>query len=177
MQPLWRPLLAHEAMFARQYFGVEQGDWLVRHVRLGVRRVGDTRRALCLNGGWMSFPRVCFVRQQLAQGLLLQHPQVAGLFAHELLHQLQRRQGLPVTRQALWLQCRMVMGWGDPYEYRRCASATGQLRVFWRAQVEQQAQMWQDHVQAQVAGQPNPCFALLERAVQQGRLRCGQRLA
>ncbi len=37
--------------------------------------------------------------------------------------------------------------------------------------VEQQAQMWQDHVQAVVAGQPDPALTGVARAVQAGRLR------
>lgn len=168
---LWRRLLPAEQVFVRQHFGSEQGDWLVQQVRLGVRRVGDTRRALCLNGGWLSFPRACYDQNALKQPLRLAHPQVAGLFAHELLHQLQRRQGMPVTRQALALHTRHLLGGCDPYLYSACSAPRALLRQFWHAQVEQQAQIWQDHVQALVAGQPDPAFAGVARAVQAGRLQ------
>lgn len=167
----WRRLLPAEQVFVRQHFGEEQGDWLAQQVRLGVRRVGDTRRALCLNGGWMSFPRACYGGESLRQPLRLGQPQVAGLFAHELLHQLQRRQGMPVTRQALALHARHLLGGCDPYLYSACSSPRALLRQFWHVQVEQQAQIWQDHVQALVAGQPHPAYALVVHAVQQGQLR------
>lgn len=172
---LWRRLLPAEQAFVLQHFGAQQGDWLAQQVRLGLRRVGDSRRALCLNGGWLSFPRACYGGASLQAPLRLDHPAVAGLFAHELLHQLQRSQGLPVTRQAVALHARQLLpGWlggRDPYAYRAGHSARARLRQFWQAQVEQQAQMWQDHVQALVAGRPDPAWAGVARAVQAGRLR------
>lgn len=169
----WRRLLPLERDFVRLHFGAEQGDWLAQHIRLGVRRLGDTRRALCLNGGWMSLPRACFVQGDGAQALRLSHPQVAGLLAHELLHQLQRRHGLPVTRQALVLHTRHLIGGVDPYCYSACRNPRALLRQFWHANVEQQAQMWQDHVQSAVAGQPEASLALVAQAVRAGRLRRG----
>lgn len=153
---LWRRLLPAEQAFVRQHFGAEQGDWLAQQVRLGLRRVGDTRRALCLNGGWLSFPRACYDQHALKQPLRLAHPQVAGM---------------PVTRQALALHARHLLGGCDPYLYSACSAPRALLRQFWHAQVEQQAQIWQDHVQALVAGQPDPAFALVARAVQAGRLQ------
>ena len=169
--PLWRRLQPQELQFVSWHFGPEQADWLAHHIRLGVRRLGDCRRALSLNGGWVSLPRACYAGQALTGALRLSHPVVAGLFAHELLHALQRRQGLAVTRQSLGLQCRMLLGRLDPYAYDRCEQAPAMLRRFWRAQVEQQAQMWQDHVTALVAGQPLASHHVLAQAVRAGRLR------
>ena len=167
----WRPLLPSEQAFVQAWFGAEQGQWLVQRIRLGQRRMGDTRRALCCNGGWMSFPQAMYMAGDNAQPLRLEHPLVAGVFAHELLHELQRRKGLPVTRQALVLQCQWLLLRRDPYRYSNCRNAGALLRQFWRANVEQQGQMWQDCVQAHVAGHPLPSHALLGAAVQQGRLR------
>ena len=167
----WRGLLAPEQAFVRQFFGERVGNVLIARVQLGVRRWGDTRRALSVNGGWISLPRACFVQGKADQVLQLQHPQVAGIFAHELLHEVQRIQGLPVTRQAVALQCRALLGGCDPYAYACHASRTATLRQFWQANVEQQGQMWQDWVQAQVAGVALPTHALLPLAVQRGRLR------
>jgi hypothetical protein len=169
--PLWRRLLPPEPLFVAQHFGPEQADWLARHIRLGVRRLGDRRRALSLNGGWVSLPRACYAGQALAGVLRLSHPVVAGLFAHELLHALQRRQGLAVTRQSLGLQCRMLLTRHDPYVYARCEHSRTLLRQFWSAQVEQQAQMWQDHVSALVAGQPLASHRGVALAVRAGRFR------
>lgn len=171
-----RPLLTVEQQFITRFFG----DALVGvtpHVRLGLRRLGDTRRALCLNGGWMSFPRDCFEQGRPGMPLRLSHPQVAGLFAHELLHQLQRDCGLAVTRQALVLQARYLLAGEDPYFYSASCNPYMLVRAFWRAQVEQQAQMWQDHVQAEVAGTPVPALALVAQAVRARRLRPRARLA
>ena len=167
----WRRLLPQEQAFVHAWFGAEQAQWLVEHVHLGQRRLGDTRRALCWNGGWMSFPKAMFAGSDPAHPLRLEHPLVAGVFAHELLHEVQRHQGLPVTRQALVLQCQWLLFRRDPYGYSSCRNAGALLRQFWLANVEQQGQMWQDCVQAQVAGQPLPSHALLVQAVQQGRLR------
>ena len=171
MPPLWRGLLAQEQAFVRAFFGAEQGQWLISRVRLGQRRIGDTRRALCLNGGWVSLPKAMFIDQRFEQAVRLNHPVVAGVFAHELLHVLQRRQGLPVTRQALVLQCQWLLQRKDPYCYVCTASPKALLRKFWQANVEQQGQMWQDWVQAQVAGQPLTSHDLLALAVRQGRLQ------
>lgn len=167
----WRRLLPQEHIFVRTIFGDGMGAWLAGHVRLGQRRLGDTRRALSLNGGWLSFPAAMFEAGGMRQSLRLSDPVVAGIVAHELLHVLQRRQKQPVTRQALLLQCQWLLQGRDPYSYSNCSSAAGQLRQFWRASVEQQGQMWQDCVQAQVAGQPLASHALLAVAVRAGRLR------
>lgn len=159
-----------EQQFITRFFG-RALEGVTSRIRLAQRRVGDTRRALCLNGGWLSFPVACFEQAQPQQPLRLQHPQVAGLFAHELLHQLQRERGLPVTRQALVLHLQYFLRGCDPYLYSAYSSPRALLRQFWQAQVEQQAQMWQDHVQAQVAGQSDAAWGLVVQAVQHGRLR------
>ncbi len=159
-----RPLLPCERAFVRQYFGAAL-DGLLPGIHLYLRRVGDTRRALSFNGGRISMPRACFAAGDPCQPLRLAHPQIAGWFAHELLHQWQRAQGLPVTRQALWLQLRHLLGGRNPYDYARCSDAEAMRDCFANAQVEQQGQIWEDHVRACVAGQPAPEFALIARRV------------
>lgn len=171
--PWWRALLPKEQAFVHAFFGEVQGAWLCTHVRLGQRRLGDTRRALCLHGGWLSLPKALFESRCWQQPLHLAHPAVAGIFAHELLHALQRQQGMAVTRQALWLQLRWCFGGQDPYAYGCPGSARALLRQFWHANVEQQGQMWQDCVQAQVAGVPLASHALLALAVRRAKLRPG----
>lgn len=167
----WRRLLPQEQIFVRTFFGDAMGAWLIGHVRVGHRRLGDTRRALSFNGGWLSFPAAMFGADGMHQPLRLRDPVVAGVVAHELLHVLQRKHQQPVTRQALLLQCQWLLQRRDPYRYGHCSSAVGQLRQFWRANVEQQGQMWQDCVQAQVAGKALASHALLPVAVRAGRLR------
>lgn len=158
----------------RAWFGDAQGDWLATRVRLGQRRLGDTRRALCLNGGWMSLPKAAFQGQSMCYALRLDQPAVAGLFAHELLHELQRQQGVAVTRQALLLQCQWLLQRKDPYFYSCQRSPRKVLEQFWLANVEQQGQMWQACVQALVAGQALDSHALLPLAVRRGQLTRGK---
>lgn len=167
----WRGLYPSERAFVQQWFGAQQAAWLVEHVRIGRRRWGDTRRALSLNGGWLSFPRVCFEASDARQPLRLQHPAVAGIVAHELLHALQRCKGLPVTRQAAWLQCKAWLKRQDPYAYQASNQSVRCLRTFWAANVEQQGQMLQDLVQAHTVGQPIAHGSAMLAAVRAGRLR------
>lgn len=167
-----RALLPSERDFARLYFGAAL-DGLLPGVHLYLRRVGDTRRALSLNGGRISMPRFCFEAGDPRQPLRLTHPQIAGWFAHELLHQWQRAQGLPVTRQALWLQLRHLLGGRNPYDYTRCADAQAMRDCFAGAQVEQQGQIWEDHVRACVAGRPAQEFALVAAQVRGGATGTG----
>ena len=168
---LWRRLLPQEQAFVYAWFGEPLGQWLASRVRLSQRRVGDTQRALCLNGGWMSFPKSAYEGQSVRNALRLQHPRVAGIFAHELLHELQRRQGMPVTRQAFYLQCQWLLQGKNPYCYSCPSSHRELLKQFWHANVEQQGQMWQDCVEAVVAGRPLPSHVWLPVAVRAGRLR------
>lgn len=159
-----RPLLPQERDFARQHFGPSL-DALLPGVHLYLRRVGDTRRALSLNGGRISMPRVCFTQGDPRQPLLLAHPRIAGCFAHELLHEWQRARGVAVTRQALGLQLRHLLGGRSPYAYPRCGDAQATRDCFALAQVEQQGQIWEDHVRACVAGRPAEEFALIAAEV------------
>ncbi|WP_226858431.1 hypothetical protein [Diaphorobacter aerolatus] len=128
-------------------------------LRVYLRRVGDTHRALSLNGGRIYMPRACFVDGDPTRSLRLSHPYVAGVFAHELLHQWQRVRGVAVTRQAAWLQTKAVCLRRDPYAYEACDDAALMLARFVSAQVEQQGQMWQDYVTGCVAGHADPAFA------------------
>lgn len=145
-------MLDVERQFVIRFFGASLNPML-SDLRLYVRRIGDTRRALSMNGGRISMPRVCFVEGLPRQPLQLQHPLIAGLFAHELLHQWQRLQGVAVTRQAAWLQLKAMCLRTDPYAYANCADPAAMREQFLAAQVEQQGQIWQDYVSACVAGQ------------------------
>ncbi|MEG0921266.1 MAG: hypothetical protein RSG22_07640 [Comamonas sp.] len=144
-----RPLLPQEWALLDRYFGAPMHrDW--RRMRIHLRRLGDTRRALSFNGGFLSFPGYCFEGGDPRQALRLHVPLIAGWLAHEAFHHWQRLQGVPVTRAALGLQWRYWWFGENPYLYASCASAEALLAQFQSAQVEQQAQMWQDWVAADV---------------------------
>ena len=99
-----------------------------------------------------------------------------GTFAHELLHQWQRLQGRAVTREALGLHLRAACLRRNPYDYQVCADPQQMLQRFVEAGVEQQGQIWQDHVQALVQGRPLACMALIAKHVRRQpesrRARC-----
>ena len=108
-----RPLLVAEQAFVHRFFGASL-DVLLPRMRLYLRRLGDTRRALSMNGGRLYLPRQFFEESNPARPLRLTHPLVAGIFAHELLHQWQRLQGRKVTREALRLQLHAICLKSDP---------------------------------------------------------------
>ncbi len=150
-----RPLLPAEWALLDHYFGAPvHPAW--RRMRVHVRRLGDTRRALSFNGGFLSFPRHCFVEGDPHQPLRIAQPLIAGWLAHEAFHHWQRLQGKPVTRHALWLQWRYWQAGDNPYCYPACSTSQALLAQFQSANVEQQAQMWQDAVMAGVASQQTP---------------------
>ena len=97
----------------------------------------------------------------------LSHPVVAGIIAHELLHQWQRLQGRAVTREALGLQLKAICLRRNPYHYPRVVTAEAMLACFLRSSVEQQGQMWEDYVHAAVRGECLPCMELVASHVRE----------
>ena len=79
-----RRLMPVETGFVQRLFGTAL-DELLPGMRLHVRRLGDTRRALSLGGGRIYLPRSFFEHADPHRPLRLAHPVVAGVFAHELL--------------------------------------------------------------------------------------------
>ncbi len=161
-----RSLMPVETGFVQRLFGTAL-DELLPGMRLHMRRLGDRRRALSLGGGRVYLPRSFFEQQDPHQPLRLADPGVVGVFAHELLHQWQRLQGRAVTREALGLHLRAACLRRNPYDYQVCADPQQMLQRFVEAGVEQQGQIWQDHVQALVQGRPLACMALIAKHVRQ----------
>ena len=159
-----RFLLPPEVVFVRRFFGAALDSVLPKQ-RLYLRRLGDTRRALSMNGGRLYLPRAFFEGGNPRKPLRLSHPMIAGIVAHELLHQWQRLQGRAVTREALLLQTKALCLRHDPYVYQRCDDAAAMLQTFIGASVEQQGQIWEDHVSAVVSGRPLACMGLVQAHV------------
>jgi hypothetical protein len=171
-----RPLFAAENDFIQAHFG-HSLDSLAPRFRLYVRRIGDRRRALSMNGGRIFLPASFFHRSDPRQPLRLAHPVVAGIFAHELLHQWQRQRGRAVTREAIWLQLKATCLRGNPYHYLRCTTPEAMLNGFLQASVEQQGQIWEDHVHAAVLGAHLPCMALVAAHVRGIQSEAGFKVA
>ena len=164
-----RSLLPQEWALLDRYFGAPvHRDW--RRMRIYVRRLGDTRRALSFNGGFLSFPRHCFVASDPRQGLRLDQALIVGCLVHEAFHHWQRLQGRRVTREAVHLQWRYWRHGDNPYGYASCQHPAQLLQQFQQANVEQQAQMWQDAVMAdrawRAAPPEHPRYMELECAAQ-----------
>ena len=157
-------MLLPEVVFVRRFFGTALDSILPRQ-RLYLRRLGDTRRALSMNGGRLYLPRAFFEEGNPRKPLRLSHPMIAGIVAHELLHQWQRLQGRAVTREALLLQTRALCLRHDPYAYCTVADPQQMLHLFLQANVEQQGQIWQDYVKASVAGCDLPHLQLIAKHV------------
>ena len=171
-----RPLFAAEHDFVQLYFGQSLGS-LTPRLRLYVRRIGDRRRALSMNGGRIFLPASFFGNGDPRQPLRLTQPVVAGIFAHELLHQWQRFQGRAVTREALWLQLKASCLRRNPYSYLRCTTPEAMLSRFLQASVEQQGQIWEDHVHAAVLGESLPCMELVAAYVRGSQSEAGFKVA
>lgn len=155
-----RPLLADEQAFLRQYFG-DALDAAMGGFRIATRRFGDRNRALSLNGGFMSFPRDYFLDSDPARPLDCRHPSIGSIFAHEALHQLQRRNGVWVTLNAAVLQLLYSTKLYDPYAYRPMSDPAAMLALFRRANCERQGQMFQDYVRKAIAGEAHDAYRLI----------------
>lgn len=119
----------------------------------------------------MSFSNADYAGQSMRNPLRLYQPNVAGLFVHELLYELQYRHGRSVRRQGFYLQCQWLFQWINFYFYSCTGRPRELLTLFGHASVEPQGQMWQDCVAAMVAGHPLPFHAWLLAAVRAERLR------
>jgi len=74
-------LLPTEHAFVQRFFA-HALDGVRPRLRLYVRRLGDTRRALSLPGGRIAMPRQCFEQGDPAQPLRLSHPAFDAVAAH-----------------------------------------------------------------------------------------------
>jgi hypothetical protein len=76
----------------------------------------------------------------------LDDPRSASVFAHEAMHVWQRQGGRRVTWEAIPLQASYTLSGVDPYAYERCEDPSQMLERFLKANVEQQAKMFEDFV-------------------------------
>lgn len=143
-----RPPTLGESSFIKTHFG-ECID--PTNLDIDIRRIGDTSRALSLDGGFMSFPPSYFPDGNADKELKLSDPNVASVLGHETLHQLQRANGINVTVDALALQVGAFFG-GKPYDYSPSPDPNKMLNTFLSGNVEQQGQMFQDYLSGFLRG-------------------------
>jgi hypothetical protein len=88
----------------------------------------------------------------------LNDPRSASVFAHEAMHVWQRQGGRRVTWEAIPLQASYTFAGVDPYAYERCEDPSQMLERFLRANVEQQAKMFEDFVYFDRTGRDTSAF-------------------
>jgi len=140
-----RPLTENEKTFLRSHFG-SCLDSVLEKFDVNVRTFGDTRRAVSLDNGFISFPSSYFQDQDPSKELNLASPRVASVMGHESLHQLQRLNGINVTGQAALLQLTASLGISDPYSYPSSSDPQTMLGTFRTGNIEQQGQMFEDYL-------------------------------
>ena len=138
-----RPPTVGESGLIRQYFGncIDPSTF-----DINVRQWGDTSRAFSGDGGFLSFPRSYFPNGDPDKELRLADPAVASVVAHEVLHQLQRANGIDVTSQGLALLFREKIFGADNYAYARSPDPAQILDTFVNGSIEQQGKIFQDYV-------------------------------
>jgi RHS repeat-associated protein len=153
-----RPPTDTEVQFIRKYIGPCLNPY---SLNIKVRTWGNTSRALSLGSGFTSFPSYDFVGDSGNNSLNLDSSVVASVFGHEALHQWQRASGVNVTGQALRLQAEYSLHIADPYQYQPSNDPDQMLQTFLNGNVEQQGQIFQDYLFAQLNGQDVSAYALV----------------
>jgi RHS repeat-associated protein len=155
-----RTLSPSETLFLRAHFG-KCLDSLMPKFDVQVRTIGDTSRAISLNGGLISFPKRYFIDGNPDSPLDLSSPNIASIFGHESLHQLQRANGVSVTGRGIGLQLGYSFGLFDPYSYKEIADPTAMLDTFKNGNPERQGQMFQEYLKRYMTGQDGSNFQLI----------------
>ncbi|MEG2805075.1 RHS repeat-associated core domain-containing protein [Stenotrophomonas sp.] len=136
-----RPLNAQEGSFIHSIFG-ECFD--VDSIDL---RITKNERASSLVGGRVDLQSRYFINEELGNGVNLADLHARAVFAHEVLHIWQRRQGAHLIAKLALPQAGLSIGIGDPYFYGSISSAGGAAMyfndLFSRGKYEAQAYMWE----------------------------------
>jgi hypothetical protein len=137
----------------------------------GLRIVASLgRRSWSPFGHRISLVRSHFRGGNAAGEVELNDPRSASVFAHEAMHVWQRQGGRRVTWEAIPLQASYTLAGIDPYRYERCEDPSRMLERFLKANVEQQAKMFEDFVFFDQTGRDTSAFAELACHVRGRRL-------
>lgn len=141
-----RPLTQNEVDFIREYFG-SCLDSKLRGFNIFVLHDGDDG-AISLPFGEIGMPRGSFFLREEENELRLDDPGVAAVFGHEVLHQLQRKNGVLVTAHAGLQQITslITLGLFNPYGYSESRDPDVMLAKFKNAGPEVQGAMFQRYI-------------------------------
>jgi hypothetical protein len=122
------------------------------------------RRSWSPFGHRISLVRSHFSASDASNEIELADPRAAAVFAHEAMHVWQRQGGRRVTWEAIPLQAGYFAG-ADPYAYELLADPAQMLSSFLRANVEQQAKIFEDYVYRERVGADTSPFADVVRHI------------
>lgn len=154
-----RALTARERTFLGRYFGASLDlNRVSVSVALGAR-------------SWSPYgSHIRISRRLLGPGreVCLEDPRAASILAHEAVHVWQRQHGRAVSRQGAVLQTLYTLRLHNPYLYDRSVTdPDGLLSLFLSANIEQQGQIFQDYVHAELTGRCSARFAAVAAYVRQ----------
>lgn len=154
-----RRLHPAETQFLHRFFGDS--------LNTGAIRLGSTgtRRSWSPFGARIGLSRRHFCDCHPGNDVDLDDPYSASVFAHEAMHVWQRQHGRRVTREAIPLQARYILGRFDPYRYEPSDDPGVMLSLFECCNVEQQAKMFEDYVYGTLRGWDTRPLETVARAV------------
>jgi hypothetical protein len=134
-----------ECSFLKAYFG--------ESLQLARLRIAASlgHRSWSPYGHRISLVRRHFTAGDASNEVDMLDPRSASVFVHEAMHVWQRQGGRRVTWEAIPLQARYLAG-VDPYAYELLVDPAQMLAIFLRANVEQQAKIFEDFVYRERVG-------------------------
>ena len=118
--------------------------------------------AFSAGNGYTSFPHFDFIDHNPDNSLNLLNPEIASVFAHEILHYWQGLQGINVFGQSFSLHIESLTNAGyNPYAYSELSDARAMLAEFLSGNVEQQGAMFQQYVFLLMKGQKSDPYDLI----------------
>lgn len=109
-------------------------------------------RAYSPNGNNIRFPIGMFYNEDARYMIRLSDTRIASTLVHEAFHVWQRQHGQWVTTRGIACQVINSLGLSNPYHYDMYTNSQAMLEQFKAANVEAQAQMFEDGIAALVAG-------------------------
>jgi hypothetical protein len=133
--------------------------------------LSPTRRSWSPLGARISLSARHYCHRRIGDGVDLDDPRAASVFAHELLHVWQRQHGRRVTFEGACLQVPYMLGGKSPYRYAFTRDADAMLSTFLCGNIEQQGQMFQDYVFRDRTGKSTAPYASIAAYVRGSAVR------
>ena len=156
-----RPLMDVEAAFLEYFFGRTLDTSTIDVDTDFATRVNG--RAWSPYGGNIRLPKDYFTAGDPCKVVRLEHVRIASVFAHEATHVWQRQHYGSPTLQGIYLQPLNSLGIINAYTSPATNEPAEKFRQFARGNSEQQGQIVQDMVFAELSGLDTAPFALIRQ--------------